>query len=314
MRYRSIQVLRGLAAAMVVAGHLFRTPLGIAGVDIFFVISGFIIASIAPQEGALRFLVKRCIRIYPMYWLCLIPAIFLATGHEEIGWPRMLASLTLLPVGQATAPYLIVGWSLMFEILFYVAVAISVSRRSATLILAAFVLAFFLNAVSTGPVIGFLGHPLILEFLAGVAIVLLPRSTAIGFFSLILGIGLFALHSGTEVDFPWSFTEQGSQMHRVCVFGIPAALTVYGCLALEGMFEYSAWLPLVALGDASYSLYLTHLGVINVPGWKPALFVAAVLVGLIVHRRIERPMTAALNARLAPKSGSKRRPAPLLTA
>ena len=81
---RTIQVARGIAANLVVFSHLFLvetkytaagvlpafTLYGIAGVDLFFVLSGFIMVAVAGRDiGPIEFLWRRATRIYPTYWL-----------------------------------------------------------------------------------------------------------------------------------------------------------------------------------------------------------------------------------------------------
>ena len=308
MKLRSIQALRGIAAALVVGRHLFGWPVGIAGVDIFFVISGFIMATIAPGALPRLFLARRLARIYPLWWLCVAPAIFglgLASGFDG---PRVWASVLLVPMGRATLPYLDVGWSLMFEVLFYLAVAITLWVRSLVPMLGLFAGMFALNIMSPMVLTGYLGHPLILEFLAGAAIVLLPRTSLVGVAALGMALFLFILHRHDEVAFAWSYGERAAQLARVLTFGPPALLTVYGCLCIEEQFAGRLWSPLVTLGDASYSLYLTHLGVRLLGGPPELLFALSIAVGVLVHRLVERPLTSFMTGRRVKRTSRLSRP------
>ena len=116
MKLRSIQVMRALAATLVLLHHVFDFPLGAAGVDLFFVISGFIIASVAPGKDPVEFLVKRGVRIYPLYWLCQAPFLFRAWQDSKLSAKTVWTSLSLISVGGVSRPALGVGWTLIFEV------------------------------------------------------------------------------------------------------------------------------------------------------------------------------------------------------
>lgn len=151
---QSIQALRAIAAAMVVIYHLVHAEnvygggatflgglahFGFAGVDVFFVISGFIIATITAGRfgstaGAFDFLGRRALRI-PLYWLCsaaIVLTMIVRPGSLDasIAEKSILHSLLLLP--QEGGPMLIVGWTLTYELFFYTmtAIALAVCSRS----------------------------------------------------------------------------------------------------------------------------------------------------------------------------------------
>jgi peptidoglycan/LPS O-acetylase OafA/YrhL len=144
--------------------------LGAAGVDLFFVISGFIMATIAkPSAG--RFLFDRFWRIFPLWLVAVTPwLIALRPGPSIIA-----ASLTLWPVyHQFTMPALDVGWTLSFELLFYVAMALGMRTRAAVP-LTLFGVALAAGALTHAPIFDYVGNPMIFEFLFGVGIAKLPR-------------------------------------------------------------------------------------------------------------------------------------------
>ena len=266
----SLQVLRFVAAFMVVYIHAAETAMratgsigfipfglatiGLSGVDIFFVISGVIIAKIAPGRTASEFLWSRCRRIVPLYLFFTIPALA-TTISTGFGWRDAVATFLLWPAtDQMTAPALWIGWTLCFEMLFYASAAlVLVERRWALAVISAYGVAFSLRSI--GPPFQFLGNPIILEFLLGVAIAYIPGwragiwAIAIGAISLV-GAGLIGIApTGGTIDFLLGH----ESLQRVFIFGIPAALIVYGAMQIQA--RESLW---TYLGDASYSLYLSH--------------------------------------------------------
>lgn len=146
IRFNHIQALRFFAALLVVSGHSMiffniKHPgiidpamvdyFGWSGgwsVSLFFAISGFVITHSSIGRSPLQFIIARCLRIYPAFWLaCLLCAaikIYLFGGLSWAAEGYTLKSLSLLPVG--TVPYpLRIEWSLIYEVLFYVVFAIS---------------------------------------------------------------------------------------------------------------------------------------------------------------------------------------------
>lgn len=331
-----IQCLRALAAVAVVVSHclLFEqkyevgSPIaphaveyGMAGVDLFFVISGFIIATVTagrfdrPGEAA-HFLRQRFIRIYPIYWIYSLAVLAVFLVEPEIvnsnhGKPDLLRSFLLLP--QQNLPLLLVAWTLVYEMFFYLvfSLALFVLRESqlmlallawATIIVAGNLLIdagdnAFLNLVFS---------PLILEFIAGCFVAFtLPRlGSAAGLVCSALGLAGFvfgsAVLSASGIPFPLGWG-------RVLVYGTSSVFLVAGILGLErGRWRIFPG-PAVALGDASYSLYLSHILVLAAVGhvWarllaggSPLNHVAALTVaimlaitwGLLSFRLIERPL------------------------
>jgi exopolysaccharide production protein ExoZ len=320
-RLDSIQAARAVAACSVVACHMlgYETKYlngppvapsawryGMAGVDLYFVISGFVITTMCigrfGQPGeARRFLVQRAVRIYPAYWVwCLaVLAVFalqpdmVNSGH---GRPDVLRSLLLLP--QRNLPLLLVSWTLVYEMFFYLLFAgalrwlreddlVRVPMAWAVVVIAGHAL---LRPDEDQPVLNLLFSPLLLEFILGCLVAQhvggIGRRAAIG--NLIMGAagfaaGTLALAARGE-PFPPGWP-------RVLIYGSSSALVVAGLIALERSSRQWVPRPLVALGDASYSLYLSHVPVIAVVGlvWRrwaaeppPALHVVALVSGFAV--------------------------------
>ncbi|RUW85695.1 acyltransferase [Mesorhizobium sp. M1E.F.Ca.ET.063.01.1.1] len=266
----SLQVLRFVAALMVVYVHAAQTAVqatgsngllphdfqvvGRAGVDIFFVISGVIIARTTPGLTWQSFAWRRFRRIVPSYLLVSIPYAIVAykTGF---GWRDAVATLLLWPAtDQMTAPALPAAWTLCFEMLFYAAATIVlVDRRLLPGVLGIFGLAMIFRSV--GPVLQYLGNPLIIEFGFGVLLAYAPKWKSavwclpIGAVAMIaVGFVGIAPQGGTM-----EFLAGNEGFQRVLVYGLPAAMVVFGTMQIDA--KPSAW---TVLGDASYMLYLIH--------------------------------------------------------
>ena len=292
LKLRSIQVLRGLAACAVVLLHavpegsqaIGARGFGAAGVDLFFVISGFIMANVAKDRSALEFLRDRLWRIYPLWWVAVLPWIFMVPR----GPTAVLSSLTLWPVyaGGYYVPVLKVGWTLSFELLFYLGMTLAIARGAALPLLAYGL--FLVGALATSsPLMHFAGSPMTLEFLMGVVIAGLPRRAVLGLL-VPAGIGLLALTSPAIGDVD-STLHPSWALWRAILWGCPAALVVWGALSLEPMFGRRLFDVPVAIGDASYSIYLFHPLVafgLALP-WMVRLFLA-IAVGWAMHLLVER--------------------------
>ena len=274
MKLWSIQVLRFVAALLVTYYHAANSAfeitgnfgstgsaaalIGRCGVDIFFVISGFIIARTAHGLSASQFLAKRAQRILPLYIILTAPWVVIIALHSSIGWRDVLATALLWPAtDRITSPLNPVGWTLCFEALFYASFALTIWKpRAVWLIGAGYLVALVLHRLT--PALQFLGDPLSLEFAAGVALAYAPPwRPAI----LALPIGAAALLLGALLSWPptpAANSPSGQEAWlRVADLGIPAVLVVWGTLqikAREGVLTY--------LGDASYALYLVHVPVV----------------------------------------------------
>lgn len=329
----NIQALRAFAALSVVFLHL-SEPAGLGlpfaagrfGVDIFFVISGFIISYVAARDPS-DFMVKRLIRIVPAYWAAtlLLFALVIALPHlfhTAKPDPQLLGlSLAFLPSAPGVNPILAVGWSLNYEMYFYVlfALSLAVSRRHAGAICAALILAIMAIVhlwVPSGTVLRFYGRPVVLEFVFGIALFeawrLMPRTASVAprRGALVAGAMLLAalavlLAGGLPI----------ATLGRASVLGVPAAAIVGSALLLEGRYRLALTNSVVLLlGEASYVLYLIHDFVIygftrlvfrGSPHWpiaaKLALFVPAIAIAAAIavalHLWIEKPVLAALRRR-----------------
>lgn len=342
MRLTSIQALRAVAAYAVVVHHLLNTLgsyLGIeaarhgprvfmSGVDVFFVISGFVMADATARAGVQapgKFLRARLLRVAPTYWLLTLLVFALQSqgmklfGHAHPSVAELLASLSFgLPFDGAPArePLLFVGWSLEYELLFYLLFALALWLRPGAsplgLVVSMVLGLSVVGMVSEHPYFVHLGKPIILEFAAGVLVWKLWRlkKCALGEAAATLVVGCLALLATNLLDGDWYAHE------RALFFGVPAALIVFGAVSLEQSGVAPRSQTLLSQGDASYAVYLTHPFVLQAVGkgvllagvlplWlRGSAFVltAALLVPLVgtaFYRLVERPLGSWLATRRA---------------
>ena len=337
-RLASIQRLRGLAALLVVIVHGFDLvdpltdpgrraiverfwlidDLGASGVDLFFVISGFVMAlgigRLAGGDGWRRFLTARARRILPLFWL--LSALFAArivAGGGGIDGRAVANTITLLPLLDGRdyhLPPLWLGWTLAFECGFYVLVAIA-SRWSRPLpVLLALTIGLGLAGIAMHPgwaAARVLANPILLEFALGVGVFLLwRRGIPAGAAAAALAVGVVLLVGLRAARPDLIFSPQAglvidgsTSLVRVMLWGVPWALVVLGSVCGERRGGADA---LTRLGDASYALYLTHAFVLaEAMRWDVArlldprltvpLFVSvSVAAGFAVHRWLEVPL------------------------
>lgn len=323
----SIQYLRAAAAIAVLIFHVTdrvgaRLGAGAAGVDVFFVISGFIMWVIGARgsPGPAAFLTRRAERIIPLYWavtMALLGAWMLAPGLFKTLQPtasHVILSLLFVPHADPTglvAPLVEPGWTLNFEMFFYLVFALTLwvpgQRRLAALtgVLALLVgLGAALKPASA--VASTYTSPLLLEFLAGVWLgwawnkgLRLPILLSVAM--LAAGLGAIAYLEWAKIDIaPW----------RTLAWGGPSVLIVAGGLGLERAGAAPRWPWARFLGDASYSIYLIH-GLVVAAVLKiftrmqgaplPVMILGAVVASLaaggLCHVLFERPLTRMLHRR-----------------
>ncbi|HEY2857576.1 MAG TPA: acyltransferase, partial [Terracidiphilus sp.] len=280
----SIQMLRGLAASSVVIYHCAHRVnlnwpslstqsslenVGAAGVDLFFVISGFIMAyTTAERSGlpdSLAFLGNRIRRIYPLYWIWTTVLVALWAGKlalvgHKYAFTYVLASYLLIPVGNGTVfePILFQGWTLTYEMLFYLAFALTIAcgLKSSWRLPALVATFLFLAALGCAlpPASGIrsvLTNPVLAEFLLGVlAADLAQRLSKARLRHLPATLAI----SGVVLLLASALCQRNHEL-RWLVWGGPNFLIVLGA-ALQSARLYPG--ILVFLGDASYSIYLSH--------------------------------------------------------
>lgn len=302
----SIQCLRFAAATGVVLTHSASGtfPFGGLGVDIFFVISGFIITKVMGRREAMPFVKDRFSRIFPIYWVCLIPLIIAEWDGDVL---RLLASVTLWPVfGEFRLSFLGVAWTLHFELLFYAAAALVLWRKAMLPVLLTAYASALVAGVATGdPVLGFVGSPMIIEFLLGVAIALLPYTEFRRWGSISIAGGILAAAWGLDSSFGTIENMfNGGAPWRWAAWGIPAALIVWGSMQFERALRSPIFKFGAAGGDASYALYLSHPFFLLFKPSNPYLLLALgppimIALGFLIHYKIEKPLLTIVRRALA---------------
>ena len=303
-----VQALRGVAVLLVVLTHgryfLAGTPgeplaqqlffPGAMGVDLFFLISGFIMVyttrHVSGARAAALFAVKRVARIWPAYIVVTLLWVFIGdSGWDFFRRPErvhaLVRSLTFRPVDPAQAPFFglvfPLGWTLAFEMYFYVVFGVCMlAGRLRWFALASWMVLtlVLLPALHGGPTLNvsqqldfqrsylhLVSNPIIYEFLAGVLIGLLylaPRvrfpSVAVAWQAVVCSIG-FVLWQG------WSGV---GGFHGPAGWGWPLALMLASLALASKSVTLTAPRWLVWVGTVSYSMYLTHyLGQVWLTGW-----------------------------------------------
>jgi peptidoglycan/LPS O-acetylase OafA/YrhL len=332
--YLSIQYLRGLAALLVVIYHLeaplqrlgYKGPwlIGLSGgVDVFFVISGFImwVTTRNRSNSPRLFLVKRFIRIVPLYWLAtafmavvllIAPSLLQSSRFDPMHVATSFAFVPYPhPVKGSLEPLVFPGWTLNYEMFFYLVFAaclllpIRVRFITTIAVFAALVTAGFVVPHDQLTLFSFYTSNILLDFVYGILLAeaashdrFLPigaatASVAIGFIGLLVlpNLGLAP---------------------RTVSYGLPALVIVAGVVSIECTGKMREWKFAHELGNASYSLYLTQLfsmaafftiwrkfatssGVTSLTVFSILDVSVAVATGIICHILVEKPITTFLN-------------------
>jgi exopolysaccharide production protein ExoZ len=280
-----------LAATAVVLCHAYGFVPGLAGVDFFFIISGFVIFHSAKGKSAPEFLKARFWRIFPIYWIAVAPWIISAHAKGKLGVEGLIQNSLLFPFWwSSSVPVFYLAWTLIFECLFYAAAAVTIWMRSPWITLAIFISAMAGWAFGGWQQLMWLGNPIILEFFMGMAIAVAPKDQRVGKLALIVGVPWFLLAPATPLSI--DFRDIATAWVRIATWGIPAALITYGAMTFEEKFKGRVVALLCIVGAASYSIYLFH-PVITYNfdwAWRPGEFIAAFVLGITAWLCFERPI------------------------
>ena len=327
----SLQALRAYAAILVCFVHVhhciaiyathFKIPqypvlasldsFFTSGVDLFFVISGFIISYVMSNRESdpaycKKFILKRILRIYPPYWIVvtayLLYTILLKGRELSMG---TLLSYALYPGYRVIA----ISWSLTFEMLFYflatAALFLTLRKGNLYIVLTGLVSLFYVGGAFLPPRVDYHGltmSPLVFEFIFGILIFklfeknyLLNLKQALMALAAYLAIILWNINSPPlDINFEY-----------VARWGLSSSLLVYAVISIENL-GFSIPKLLTKIGDSSYSLYLTHPLImmfivvlwtkLNVPPMVPAsilaylLVLASIAISFIFYKFIEKPL------------------------
>lgn len=336
-RIASLQILRFFAAAAVVLAHAtcaarpnphglcvfyFPTEIGVAGVDVFFILSGFIITHTGPlafeRPTGARFFWRRWSRVAPIYYLLSVPWIAQAAMMGRLNWPQTADTFFFWPAAgpSLVTPYLLAGWTLSYEMIFYTTVAALLlgGRLRRNLAILAVLLAGLvaLRQMTAWNPVRVVTSPYFLEFAAGAALAWLwprlktaPLALGIGLIGLgVVGFGLEAVYGGAHPAFALSSLAETRVLSRVTLFGPPAAALVAGACICDRAIRGALARALAWLGDASYSTYLSHsmavpiftylwfaaFGVTSPWLTTPVVIAASLAVGAATYVFIEGPI------------------------
>jgi exopolysaccharide production protein ExoZ len=335
--FRNVQGLRAIAALLVLSVHLngieqklpnpsgilqWLYPLGEYGVDLFFVISGFVMITSTWNEFtapaiSVRFFLRRITRVYPPYWIVMLPivALFIVSpmmvnGSQAIR-PNVPATLLLLP--QIGKPLLTVSWTLVYEMFFYVVFAfvLAFDRRWCLPFMAAWgVLTLALAALlsnHTNIWVGTYTNPLLLEFILGVFCGYLVKVRGVQFPIVTLALGVIGIGLADVYYAGIDTALHADGGLRFLFVGVPMLLFFNGVVGLETSFGYVLPNVLQQIGNASYTLYLWHVPIsiflarfalkariahshVLTSLWLIAVAVIIVAASMMLYRWIERPL------------------------
>jgi exopolysaccharide production protein ExoZ len=286
--FSNLQAMRGIAALMVVLVHSIAIPdsftlgwaapylgkWGPAGVDFFFVISGFIITTVASQSSkkipskgnlnvAREFVIKRFIRIYPIYWLVLAIAILMpAVVHLAPSYLPERPLWRLFLLYEQTNNKIMAAWTLAFEMYFYLVVTASlflfkgnIFRGLAFWSFVTLAIIVYLSLVGSSLSSNIPFSPVIIEFMFGILIAYAVEKNIIIAPLKFIFVGVIVFFIGAEIN---SQSGGWGGWYRAFCLGLPGAFLVYGLVAIE--IRDGLILPklLQRVGDISYSLYIWH--------------------------------------------------------
>jgi peptidoglycan/LPS O-acetylase OafA/YrhL len=356
VRLKSIEACRGVAATLVLASHCGHTlgapanfgapPFGLffqfgrSGADLFFVLSGFLIAFIHWRdldhpERLRHYLARRITRIYPTYWMILLAIvpidIVTNTFYDRYDEPwEIVKNILLLPQNDQIID---VAWSLCNELLFYAVFGLMILSRR----LGFFILALWVATMALRPIVvpyddidwfNLLTYPMNFEFIAGLVTgwALQRREFRWPGAMLFGGMVVFTLFAIAEDHrllwsnefHPWFPAADWSHVIlRSLGYGSAGVLIIGGLAAMEMRNRLRIPRILTVLGGASYLLYLIHVPALIVlgaserhlrllrylPPWLlAAVFVLLIIAGAIaVHLTIEKPLLRAIRPNKSPR-------------
>jgi exopolysaccharide production protein ExoZ len=346
----SLQLYRGIASILVVLHHaniildrelkqdgLFNVfHVGWIGVDFFFVLSGFIIfyihqSDLSQPSQFKSFVRKRCLRVYPFYWILLTIKIIGSLTIERNGsfdgvnsWQFIQVVLLVPQVGTNLTPFIGVAWTLTYEIFFYAIFSLLILCKPQIYLplVTVWIFGTILNLVNVLPLGGsmlleFIFNTHNLEFVFGCLAAYIVSTHRYEYKKIWIYLAL-AMLAGSIMNTGYhQFDIAG--LSPVIAYGIPFTLLIVGSVQVENkiVLKIPSWL--IYLGNASYSIYLTHglfmntiakiylktiekvaptllnpSSIIN-PIVAVAIVGISIALGCLIHDRVERPLLKILN-------------------
>ena len=333
----SIQLLRGAAAFLVVGYHLSLFAethyknvkvisqlfgQGYAGVDLFFVISGFVITystfiKSKQPPALLNYVSRRLIRVFPIYWGMVV--IFWITCRvtggnvPEAGRPLRdwLIAAFLTPLHMTIIP---VSWSLSHELFFYLLIGLLLYSRKMWVVLVSVLAGTIYHLATTQsqmPSLWFMFSPYNINFLGGVVVAFLharkPFHTWV--YWALLFSSVVWLFVGPEAS-------SGNTQNRLFLYGLSSIGLILALTGLESSRQIYISRSFTKLGDASYVIYLLHPSALvllysfvdkhaSLPFWAFAclgvlLFFGVAVVSILIHTYLEKPLLRQLNKLIFP--------------
>jgi exopolysaccharide production protein ExoZ len=346
-RFASIESLRGVAAALVLFAHvkfsvidacgsdalpdLLRPMWGACGVDLFFVISGFVIALTLDRPGATwrSFLAARIARVVPIYFvftlICLAIPVVVCVPVTRNVLVNSFAFLPVLDSGRFSGTVHPYGWTLCFELWFYLAATVTAAIAGPRVVPACLIAIF-----GIGPLLWlaigydhpwylprFVLSPMVVEFaLGGVAYRLTRRARgrwagAATLAAGVAGLAIGAFRGDRLAVYSEVLANPAVALERVVCWGLPSFLIVTGTAAVERAGGWRGRRVAAALGAISFSLYLVQpimlfavgsLGsrIVGAAPWAVAGSAVTVVfvTATMTHRVIEQPLIATARRRL----------------
>ncbi|HTO41567.1 MAG TPA: acyltransferase [Rhizomicrobium sp.] len=346
-RILSIQVARGVAALLVVLYHASRMvalpqyageqgfdgffAFGHSGIDFFFVLSGFIIyfvhhADLGHPQALPHYAWRRVTRIYPSYWLITAAMVVLLVAKHDPSLTTRHILHSIFLIADTHLPLLEVGWTLVFEMMFYAVFALGILNFRlgvAAIVLWGMLIVAGIGTGSEYPMLRTAGSYRGMEFVIGIFAAMIVLNTHVRGPLLILWTGIagfLAIGLAENVGLlTWNAAPTNllfATMAGVMIVGMAAA-EQKGALKVDKVSEF--------FGGMSYLLYLVHplivgqtfralqfAGVVHaIPGWASVLLASAcaILVAGLLYRYFEQPVLAALNRFGQHRLFAKRQPA-----
>lgn len=347
MKLEAIQIVRGIAAIMVAVCHIYNdgwlpgaiVDFGAFGVDLFFVISGFIMCLTAKLDNkvlfynAKDFLMKRIVRIFPLYLLCAIPLIAYVTvkmGYQ--GWYYYFGNVLLLPSFTNDPNYVLAlppGWTLVYEMLFYYLFTGSLLFfRSKTKLFAFvfFVIVGTVILVNTFNLVGprlswvnfsfIIGHSQVLNFAFGIIVYFIYINLR-----EMISISIFQwLISSCVLSFVVILLIYLKSRNVVVELAVAFLIIMLTTLTKNNFSISPIGRFMLLIGNASYSIYLLHyyfaffkpkvllLGAYLLPNTSVllnvvdlGLLLGAIYGGMLLYKYVEVPITKVSIERLFKK-------------